>query len=463
MTQTKDPQIKSPTKAIMMETKKAPASEFLAAVQWLANPMKFLENEQKLYGDNFRTKIPGFAESIFLSHPQAVEAVFSADPSYFDASVSTQILQPLVGINSLIRLDGVPHERQRKLLMPSFHGARMQAYGHIIRDISNNVIREWIPGKTIAIRPYSQEISLQVMLNAIFGVNKQGERYEQLRRLLADLFDSFNSPVGSSMLYLKFLQRDLGPMSPWGRFQRRKQQIYNLLTAEIQERRTQPLGEDILSLMMSAHDEQGEPMTEAELQDELMTLMFGGNETAANTLAWALYVLHKFSDVRHKLLEELSTLPADAEPSTIMKLPYLDAVVSETLRMYPVVLFSFARKLKYPLEVMGCKLEPGTVVTPISYLTHLREDLFPEPRRFRPERFLERQFSFGEYYPFGGSNRRCIGAAFALFEIKMVLATILPQVQLSLAEKRPVQPMQRGITITPSGGIRMKVISSPSS
>ena len=448
-------QTQSQTKSIE-HLPEAQSTGFLETIQWLTNPMEFLETAQKRHGDNFAIKIPGFDPAIFLSHPKAVEAVFSADPSHFDASVNTQILQPLVGINSMIRLDGLPHQRQRKLLMPSFHGARMHTYGQLIQNIANKVIRQWSPGKPLSIRPYSQEISLGVMLSAVFGL-KEGERYKQLGQLLSSLFDSFNSPLGSSLLYLKFLQRDLGPMSPWGRFLRKKKQIEDLLTAEIQERRTQPLGEDILSLMMAARDEEGQPMTEAELRDELMTLMFGGNETAANTLSWALYVIHKSSEVRQKLLKELNTLPTDADPITITKLPYLNAFVCETLRVYPVVLFSFARKLKLPLEVMGYRLEAGTIVTPCNYLTHLRADLFPEPKRFKPERFLERKFSYYEYYPFGGSNRRCIGAAFAVFEVKLVLATILSQVQLSLVGSHSVRPIQRGITITPSGGIRMMV------
>ena len=207
---------------------------------------------------------------------------------------------------------------------------------------------------------------------------------------------------------------------------------------------------------MAARDEDGQPMTEAELRDELITLMFGGNETSANTLAWLLYGVHYHSEVRQKLLEELNTLPPDADPSTIVKLPYLNAVVCETLRLYPVILFSFGRRVKSPFEVMGYRLETDTIVAPCIYLTHQRPDLYPEPTRFRPERFLERQFSPYEYYPFGGGNRRCLGGAFAMFEIKLVLATILSQVQLKLADNRPVRPIQRGITISPSE-IRMMV------
>ncbi len=427
----------------------------LSTMHWLTNSMDFLYTAQKHYGDNFIVKIPGFDTAVFLSHPQAVKEVFSANQSYFDASVNTNILQPLIGVNSILRMDDLPHQRQRKLLMPPFHGAQMLTYGQLICDVTKKVISQWSPGQPFSIRPYSQKISLGVMLSVLFGL-QEGERYEQFMELLTSLFETFNSPLGSSLLFLKFLQRDLGPMSPWGRFLHKKKQVNQLLNAEIHKRRTQALGEDILSLMMSARDEQGQPMTDAELRDELMTLMFGGTETSANTISFALNGILNSREVSQKLLDELNTLPSDADSSIITKLPYLNAVVCETLRLHPVVLFVFSRRVKFPLEIMGYQLEPGTIVTPCNYLTQIREDIFPEPKRFKPERFLEHKFAPYEYYPFGGGNRRCIGAAFAQFEIKLALATILSQVQLSLADNRPVRSMQRGITISPSE-IRMLV------
>lgn len=301
-----------------------------------------------------------------------------------------------------------------------------------------------------------QEISLRVILRAVFGIN-EGERLEQIRQLLSSMLDSFNSPLSSSLLFIQFLQQDLGAWSPWGRFLRQRQQIDELLYAEIRERREQPerSGNDILSLMMLARDEDGQPMTDIELRDELMTLLFGGHETTASSLAWAFYWIHHLPEVRDKLLQELESLARDADPSEIARLPYLSAVCSETLRIYPTVFFALPRIVKSPIEVMGYQFEPGIMLSACIYLTHHREELYPEPKCFKPERFLERQFSPYEYLPFGGGNRRCIGYAFALFEMKLVLATVLSLFQFALADNSPVKPVRRGITTTPSGRVPM--------
>jgi cytochrome P450 len=218
---------------------------------------------------------------------------------------------------------------------------------------------------------------------------------------------------------------------------------------------------------MSARDEAGEPMTDVELRDELMTLLAAGHETTASALTWALYWIHKLPEVREKLLQELDSLGDNPNPSSIARLPYLSAVCSETLRIYPVALITFSRRVKVPLPLMGYEFEPGTLLTGCIYLTHQREDLYPEPKRFKPERFLERQFSPFEYLPFGGGSRRCVGAAFAVFEMKLVLATILQDKQLALADNRQVKPVRRGLTSTPPGvrlvvtGERQKKERSP--
>lgn len=423
--------------------------------------MDYLEAMRERYGDTFLLRSIGFPPAVILSHPQAIQEVFTADQSLFNAATSNKILRPLLGEYSLIQLDGSSHQHRRKLLMPPFHGERMRAYSQIICDITQQAIAQWSVGKPFSVRSSTQEISLRVILRAVFGID-EGERFEQLRRLLSSLLDSFNSPWRSSFLLLKFLQQDLGPWSPWGRFLRQKQQIDALLTAAIRERQAQPDSsrEDILSLMMSARDEQGQPMTEAELRDELMTLLFAGHETTASALAWALYWIHQQPEVYETLMTELDTLGSELDPTTISKLPYLNAVCCETLRIHPVVLFTFSRMLKSPLEVMGYQFEAGTLLAPCIYLVHNREDLYPEPKRFKPERFLERQFSPYEYFPFGGGNRRCLGYAFALLEMKLVLVSVLSQVKLALADNRPVRSIRRGITFTPSGGVRMVVTGS---
>lgn len=428
----------------------------LQTIEAIAHPLERLEKCAQRYGDPFTSRVLGFPPIVTFSSPQAIQEIFTADPSLFDSGAGNRNIQFLLGDNSLILLDGERHQRQRRLLTPPFHGERMRTYGKLICNIAEQVISQWTIGNPFLVRASMQEISLRVILRVVFGID-EGERFQQLRQLLSSLLDSIGSPLGSSFIFMRLLRKDLGSWSPWGRFLRQKQQIDELLYAEIRQRRDEPnrSGEDILSLMMAARDEQGQAMTDVELRDELLTLLFAGHETTASALAWALYWIYQIPEVRDKLLEELDGFGDDADPSAFAKLPYLNAVCQETLRIYPVAMFTFVRILKQPLKIMGYEFDAKTVLAGCIFLTHQRPELYPEPKQFRPERFLERQFSPYEYLPFGGSNRRCIGMAFAQFEMKLVLATILSRFQLSLADRRPVKPVRRGITLSPPPDMRM--------
>jgi unspecific monooxygenase len=268
-----------------------------------------------------------------------------------------------------------------------------------------------------------------------FGL-REGSRYEELKKLLLKILNPKQPFVRGLLLVFPLLQKDLGAWSPWGKFLRLTDQINKLIYAEIKERQENPdpSRTDILSLMMATKDEEGQPMTDVELRDELMTLLVAGHETTATSLTWALYWIHHLPQVREKLLQELDALGQQPDANEIFKLPYLNVVCSETLRMYPVAMLALNRLVKSPLEVMGYNLEPGNLVVPCIYLTHHREDLYPDSKQFKPERFLERQFSTSEFLPFGGGNRRCIGMALALFEMKLVLASVLSQWEMELAD-----------------------------
>lgn len=433
---------------------------FLQRLQWIFRPLETLDYRAQKYGDTFRVLGKKLPPLLYFSSPHALQTIFNADPEQLNSAEGNEILKPLLGEHSLILLDGKRHQRQRQLLMPPFHGERMRAYGQIICAITEQVISQWNPSKPFVVRPAMQEISLRVILSAVFGLHS-GSRAEQLRQLLSSMLDSFSSPLSSTFLFYQFLQRDLGPWSPWGHFLRQRQQIDQLLYAEIAERRAQadPDREDILALLLEARDEAGQPMTDVELHDELMTLLFAGHETTASSLAWALYWIGHLPEVRDKLLAEIDSLDPNSDPSAIVRLPYLTAVCQETLRLYPIALNAFPRIVKQPMELMGYKLEPGTILIASIYLAHQREDVYPEPKQFKPERFLERQFSPYEYLPFGGGNRRCIGLAFAQFEMKLVLATILSRLQLALVDQRPIKPVRRGLTLAPPSHLRMVVTS----
>ncbi len=440
-----------------MELPKGPkTSSWLQLIQWIGNPFDLMDECVKTHGDTFTLRLGSLPPMIFFSDPQAIQEIFMADTNQFDAGQANRLLRPLVGDNSILMLDGDRHQRQRRLMMPPFHGERMRTYGQLICEITEQVMSQWIIDKPFTARAAMQEITLEVILHVIFGL-RQGSRYQQLKSHLASLLDMTDSPVRSSMLFFEFLQQDWGAWSPWGRMMRRKQVVDELLYAEIRDRRQQDHSTrtDILSLLLSARDEQGEALTDEELRDEMMTLLIGGHETTATALAWAFYWIHKLPSVHQTLLGELETLGDNPDPMELSRLPYLTAVCQETLRIYPVVPIIVPRIAKSTVEIKGQQFEPQTRLTPCIYLTHQREDLYPEPKQFKPERFLERQFSPYEYLPFGGGSRRCLGFALAQFEMKLVLATVLSRCRLALCEQKPVKPVRRGVTLTPSGGVKM--------
>lgn len=431
----------------------------LQMMKAIVRPLETLEANSQRYGDLYTVRLSGFGSLVVLSHPEAIEALMTAPPHLFDSGRGNWVLAPFVGETSLILLDGKAHNRQRKLLMPPLHGDRLRAYGQDICQITQQVVAGWQPGQRFIAREITQAISLQVIMRTVFGVD-EGDRAQQLRHHLNLLLKLFDRPLNASFVFLPALQKDWGAWSPWGHLLRQRAQIDDILYAEIQARRAHPeqQGEDILSLMLAARDEAGAPMTQQELRDEMMTLLFAGHETTATAIAWALYWIHKLPDVGAKVLQELAELGPDPDPMAIARLPYLNAVCQETLRIYPVALFAFSRVLNEPWSLMGYTFEPGTAFSACIYLLHHRPDLYPNPKQFRPERFLERQFSPYEYLPFGGGNRRCIGAAFALFEMKLVLATILSRWQLQLSSQRPIKPVRRGITMAPAKGVPMQVV-----
>ncbi len=435
---------------------------FIQTFQVMFDQFGVLEKYHQKYGDIFYTPASaGFPPFVIFTDIEAIEKVFTADPKIFEVGERTSLaVRVLLGEHSLVVVSGLEHQRHRKLLMPPFHGERMKSYGDTMINITKQVISKWELNKPFAIRDYTQEISLRVILQTIFGLDA-GEKYDRLKQVLIEWLDIFNSPLKSSLLFFPFLQKDLGTWSPWGQFIRQKQIIHDLLDLEIDRRRKNPdlLGEDILSLILSARDETGAPMSDPEIRDELMTMLFAGHETTANSLAWAFYWIHYLPKVGQKLIAELNTLQGNLDFNTVNKLPYLNAVVCETLRLHPIVAF-VGRQLKEPFEIMGYTFEAGTSLFPSIHLTHQKEDIYPEPKKFKPERFLERQFSPYEYLPFGGGNRRCLGYAFALFEMKLVLATVLSQVKLELLDRHPLKTARRGITFTPKGGVKMLKLST---
>ena len=427
-------------------------------INFIARPYDFLDDCAKSYGDTFTMKLMGFPHWVILSDPQAIAEIFATDAKQFDAGKSNEYLKPVTGSHSLLLLDGERHKRERKMLMPPFHGEKVKSYGKIICQVTEQVGSTWQPQQPFLASKGMQKITLEVILHTVFGLS-EGERYRQIKPLLANLLDLTGSPLSSSLLFFPVLQQDWGAWSPWGKFVRQRQQVYDLLQAEIDQRRSQPeiKGNDVLSLMLLARDEDGQPMTDIELQDELMTMLFAGHETTATTLTWALYWIHKLPNVQEKLLQELDSQGNDTEPLSLASLPYLTAVCNESLRIYPVLPIVFPRSSRISIEIAGQQFPPGTCLVPCIYLVHHREDIYPEAKQFKPERFLERQFSPAEFIPFGGGNRRCLGYALAMLEMKIILATIMSKYELTLANKKPEKPRRRGFALAPAHGVKMIV------
>lgn len=426
-------------------------------VRWIADPIGYMEQAATQHPDLFTAEVSGFDGTlVFVNTPDAMQEILTNDRKTYTAPGDwNRILSPLLGDYSVILLDGDRHRKRRQLLIPPFHGDRMKAYGELMIKLADQTFRQLPLHQTFSARDIMQEISLQVILQAVFGVY-EGDRCQQLKRKLAQLAEVFRSPLSSSMLFLTFLQKDWGAWSPWGKFLRDRQELDELIYAEIRDRRAHPALDrvDILSMLMAATDETGQPMSDRELRDELMTLMFAGHETTATAMSWALYWTHHLPSVREKLLHELANADSD-DPMNLLRLPYLTAVCNETLRIHPVAMLTFPRVVQEPTELLGHKLTPGTGVCGCMYLVHQRPDLYPEPKQFKPERFLERQYSPYEFIPFGGGTRRCIGEAFAQFEMKLVLSTILQNYTLSLADTQPEYPRRRGVTLAPARGVKM--------
>ncbi len=447
---------------MILEEPRSPA--LLQTLQLIVNPTKFLAKCAKRYGDTFTLRVLGLNSPpvVFFSQPQAIKEIFALPLEEFDFKKATHVFKPLMGEQSLILQEGKSHQRQRQLMLPPFHGDRMKAYGQTICQITHEVIEQWTAGESISINHFLPDITLQIILQVVFGINP-GERYEQLKTMLSSLLEDITTPWYSSLFFFPPLQQDLGAWSPWGHYVRRLQQIDNLIYAEIAQRRLENdlSRTDILSMLMSARDENGQQMTDVELRDQLVSLLLLGYETTAAALAWAFYLIHSHAQVLDKLRYEIDSLGDCPQPEAIATLPYLTAVCQESLRIHPIALICTPRMVKESVQVTGYSFSAETIIVPCIYLAHRRTETYPQPEKFQPERFLNHKFSPFEYLPFGGGSRGCIGAAFSLYEMKLVLASVLSRFELALANQRPVYPLRRGITIVPSSsGVQMVVKAS---
>lgn len=417
---------------------------------WLRRPYEFLDECAARYGDTFRIRLAGFGNAVMVAAPEVIKEIFATSPEVLLAGRSNAVLRPFVGDHSILVLDGAEHHRQRKLLMPAFHGERMQVYGQAMLDAANASIDGWPLLQPFPIHRQMQAITLRIILRTIFGVG-QGEQFERLCTITRTAVEIASNPL----LLFPVMQRDLGAWSPWGKFMRLSAMMDEILRAEVERRRrTAESGADALSLLLDARDDSGQPMTFQELRDEMVTMLVAGHETTATALAWTLAWLLRDPALWARLADEVATA-ADSErliPERVAKLELLDAVVREGLRIRPVIPL-VARITTRPLQLGGYEIPTGWAVAPAVYLAHRRAPAFPAPDRFDPQRFLTSRPSPAEWLPFGGGNRRCIGAAFATYEMKMVLAAILWRTALQLEPGYELRTTRRGVTIAPAQGV----------
>jgi unspecific monooxygenase len=388
--------------------------------------------------------------------PAAAQQIIENRHGHLSTTSFDSELKAIFGDSSFFTLEGVGHEQVRKMLVPMLHGKHIQAYGQLICDLVSNIIENLPADKSFSVLEVTQDISMQVMIKLLFGSYEE-KRYQQIKALMIKMVSLFASNIGGIPLFFRFLQKDIGLASPWGNFLNQRRQIKELIYAEITERRAHNdiKKQDILSLLMSVTDEQGNLLTNEELLGQILSLLFTGNESTAASIAWSWYRVYCNSQIQAKLLQEISSLGDSPDPLSIFRLPYLSAVCNETLRMYPVTMFMIPRLVKSKTEINGHQVDPGILVTVGSYLIHQREDIYPEPKVFKPERFLNHRFSPYEFLPFGGGMRGCIGGEIALYQLKLALATVISRYNLELVNQRPVNPQRRNTILTP---IQLKMV-----
>ena len=421
------------------------APPILQTARWLFRPIDFMDSCRRRYGDAFSVMFLGFeTPMVMISDPDAIKALYKGRENGLPPG-RTLTLEPVMGSRSVLLLEGADHLSRRKAMLPAFHGERMRAFESLIADVTRAEIATWPVNGTFAIHPHMQGVTLEVILRAVFGIS-DAERLERMRgsltRMLADL--------ASPRLQLRvLLARRFGHEDPMEDVRRQGKAADDLIQTEIDDRRAPSQDadrDDILSMLMAARFEDGGEIGDEELRDQLITLLLAGHETTATALAWTFDLLLRHPPALQRLRAEIGRGGDD----------YMRAVIAEALRLRPVVPLA-GRRLQSELRVSGYVLPEGTDVTPAIWLAHTNPDVYPDPLEFRPERFLDGAPETYAWIPFGGGVRRCLGAAFAEFEMRIVLREVLSCCELEPASPRPEGIARRNITFSPRKGTRVRM------
>lgn len=423
------------------------SSPLVQTLRWGFRPVAFMEDCRRRYGNSFSVRFLGFERPmVMISDPEAIKALYREREHGLPPGRDV-VLKPILGAKSLLLQEGAEHLSRRRLMLPTFHGERMRSYEATMTEIVEAEIDSWPLGEEFPIHSRMQAVTLEVILQVVFGISS-GPRLDRLRGMLATVLQETASP-GRQLLGLA-LQR-FGGRGMFAHFERELREVDELLLAEIAEHRERPdlaEREDMLSMLMLAEFEDGTRLDDRELRDQLMTLLLAGHETTATALAWTFDLLLRHPLALRRLRESLLAGEED----------YLRATISESLRLRPVIPLA-GRRLGKDLEADGLKLPAGTDVTPAIWLTHTRADIYPDPFTFKPERFLEDGPDTYAWIPFGGGVRRCIGASFAEFEMRVVLREVLTRCELRKASPQPERTGRRNITLSPRAGTPVVVTS----
>jgi cytochrome P450 family 110 len=401
----------------------------------------------------FVLHFPGLGEVVFFGTAGAARDILSAPVAASQAPLPNPI-EPVVGAGSLILLSGEKHRRERGLLMPAFHGERIKSYAETFASATAEEIRPLSPGQSVPVYELAVQIALHVAIRVVFSVDEPGRRRQYIDAV-TKLLRANTAPL----MLAPGLRREFGGHGPWARLVRLRDHLDQLLSDDMAERRGRGLaGPDMLDVLLSSTDDEGRGRSEQEMHDQLRTLLAAGHETSASSLAWALYHIHRDDSVRERLIAELAGRPS---PIEMAALPFLGAVIKESQRMHPPVPIVL-RRLTSPLSISGVEYPAGRVVGIALYALHFNPEIWSEPDRFLPERFLDTRVSPFEYAPFGGGHRRCIGAAFAVSEMAVAIGTILTTLGLEMSTRErsaaPPRGVARGIAVAPDREINLTVV-----
>ena len=422
------------------------------------SPLPFLEACAARYGDPFTVRWAGYGTFVMLSSPEAVRDVFRGDSHALHSGEGNEFLSATVGRTSVLVLDDEPHARQRRVLMPPLKGERMRAFFDAMQSATEQELRAWPLNTPVGMVEPMRRITLRVIAQVVLGLPSGPalERFERnVERMLAF------GRTRHTLIWLKLVPTRLLTGAKWLPYFRQMRALDDAIfnhIATLRGRLAGERGQSVLAdLLDAAHDES--PLSDYEIRDAVVTLLIAGHDTTALALAWALEQIVPRVDVVGKIDDELQRVTGGGPPigAQLDALTYLDAAIRESLRARTILPFA-VRLTKQPFVAGGREYPLGVVLCPCNHLVHRRPDLYPEPQAFRPERFMQRRFAGHEWFPFGGGSRTCLGMAFALYEMRVVLSTIFARLRLTRPVVSCSTAMRQGIALAPDDGAVMTVV-----